>query len=620
MPSIWDLIPVSSVPVQSFTWPPDPLQLFGGRQDTPPRRNASMPTSPPFGWAPASNDPASSPTYSGGILGALTGVDVADPARTARLDEDHARRAYEFALWLSGPGSRGAARPTRELAANPGPSINTPAVPVTAGAVAPPQRAGTQASPGATGTRASQHKYWLAAHGIDTGPAPMDRNEALARTANTRRLASEGWEAGYGDQPIIPYRWARTDDGVPAPNRFTGHLWNLGSTLNWAADKAVRGARGAYLGAIGGAAGIAGDLGLESHPDELARAIPEGINVLGAVTMQPELRMLPRFPVSAAVRFAAKHPGEAIAGVAEPYLFNRPMDWAMKNVVPEGAGIFGGRLSRTADLSALARAEKMEAAGLDTRNIRRETGWGRGADGQWKYEIPDESSRMIAPVKAGDQPVALETRFEHPDFAKAYPDDWNAVKVAPLPEDVLARRPDLAGKYNAETRTIYLNPNMVPEKQRLNVLHELQHVVQKREGFAPGGSPKMLEVIAAAKAEIDKQNAELIKQRDGLFAQRDRYIKEQQAARPDADATRLEQEFWKQNRELQNTWGNINHELENTQERIKKASVAQYNRLAGEVEAENVVKRADWDDAERRIRPPEDTAIPYSEQLVLPPR
>jgi uncharacterized protein DUF6782 len=216
--------------------------------------------------------------------------------------------------------------------------------------------------------------------------------------------------------------------------------------------------------------------------------------------------------------------------------------------------------------------------------------------------------------------VAPETRFEHPDFAKAYPDDWNAVKVAPLPEDVLARRPDLAGKYNAETRTIYLNPNMVPEKQRLNVLHELQHVVQKREGFAPGGSPKMLEVIAAAKAEIDKQNADLIKQRDGLFAQRDRYIKEQQAARPDADATRLEQEFWKQNRELQNTWGNINHELENTQERIKKASVAQYNRLAGEVEAENVVKRADWDDAERRIRPPEDTAIPYSEQLVLPPR
>lgn len=67
--------------------------------------------------------------------GALPGADVADPARIARLAED-ARRAYEFTLWAFGPPSRGPAQRTRELAANPGPSTNTPAIPIAATAVA----------------------------------------------------------------------------------------------------------------------------------------------------------------------------------------------------------------------------------------------------------------------------------------------------------------------------------------------------------------------------------------------------------------------------------------------------------------------------------------------------
>jgi hypothetical protein len=72
---------------------------------------------------------------------------------------------------------------------------------------------------------------------------------------------------------------------------------------------------------------MAGDSGAASHPDELAQALPETINVIGAATAQPELSMLPRFPVSTAVRSAARYPGEAAASVAEPYLlYRRPAD------------------------------------------------------------------------------------------------------------------------------------------------------------------------------------------------------------------------------------------------------------------------------------------------------
>jgi hypothetical protein len=163
-------------------------------------------------------------------------------------------------------------------------------------------------------------QYWQAQHGIDTGPVPMDRAKALARTENTRRLASEGWDAGYGEQPIIPYEWKRTYNSTA---QAANTLWNAGTVLPWTADKVARTARGAYLGAIGGLAGMAGDSGAASHPDELAQALPEMINIIGAATAQPELNMLPRFPVSTALRFASRYPGESVAGVAEPYLLYR---------------------------------------------------------------------------------------------------------------------------------------------------------------------------------------------------------------------------------------------------------------------------------------------------------
>jgi hypothetical protein len=163
-------------------------------------------------------------------------------------------------------------------------------------------------------------RYWQAQHGIDTGPPAMNRDEALVRTANTRRLASEGWQAGYGDQPILPHQWATASN---TPNPLTGVLWNMATMPQAALDRTLRTARGAYLGAISGLAGAAGDAGLEGHPDELARALPEMINVIGAATAQPELTLLPRFPMSTAVRFAAKYPGEAVAGMAEPYLLYR---------------------------------------------------------------------------------------------------------------------------------------------------------------------------------------------------------------------------------------------------------------------------------------------------------
>jgi hypothetical protein len=672
------------VPVQPFTWPPDPWQLLGGPQGTAPRSDASVPTAPAFGWAPTSAAPSGSPTYPGGndwstTLGASSDADVPDPARITRLAED-ARRAYEFAFWAFGPPSRGPAQRTRELTANPAPSTNTPAIPIAATAVAPsPQRADTQAQAGAQ----ARSNDWQATHGIDTGPPGLNppvprvqdiapRNDALglddvpaptsriidlrpridttehyiadlkARTGGWKSVGTTPyWYAAHRrDVSQDPFPWLAPP--VPPPTRepAAGPGPSISTPATPIATAAVAPspqqadtqpwlgarARSNYWRATNGR-----DVGPGSEwtPEAQARAEMVtnrlfGLNGVERYHTFPERGVIDPFVnLVNAYEDGAFDPRNGVTPEAVEATWDAVQALAaggIKFAKPGAAGIFGGQLSKTAARPALARAEQMEAAGVPASKIRQETGWGRGAEGQWKYEISDHNSRMIAAVKAGDQPVALGTRFEHPEFAKAYPHDWSTLKVVPLPEDVLLRRPDLLGRYNRATQTLELNPNMLPEKQRLVVLHELQHHVQAREGFARGGSRNTFEVIAAAEDVIAKQNVALTKERDALFAQRDQYIKDQQAARRNADAAVLEQEFWQQDPALRRRWGNIDHELNNTKGRISKEQFEQYKRLAGEVEARNVEKRADMPPAERRIRPPEDTAEhPYSDQLVLPP-
>ena len=58
-----------------------------------------------------------------------------------------------------------------------------------------------------------------------------------------------------------------------------------------------------------------------------------------------------------------------------------------------------GRNAATANLEALERAEQMETDGGSVGEIYRETGWFRGADGQWRFEIDDSSMRYY---KGGD--------------------------------------------------------------------------------------------------------------------------------------------------------------------------------------------------------------------------
>lgn len=62
---------------------------------------------------------------------------------------------------------------------------------------------------------------------------------------------------------------------------------------------------------------------------------------------------------------------------------------------------FAGERARTADLDALAKAKEMEAAKADRRDIWSQTGWFKGTDGKWRFEIDDSGVQLVDDVTTG---------------------------------------------------------------------------------------------------------------------------------------------------------------------------------------------------------------------------
>ena len=109
--------------------------------------------------------------------------------------------------------------------------------------------------------------------------------------------------------------------------------------------------------------------------------------------------------------------------------------------------------------------------------IKEVTGWERGKDGKWRYEIQDGRLEKVenGTYKLGDI-------YDAPEFYKAYPDAKN-IQVS---IDVRKN-----GRENSwffpETNSIEIN---VKNDYRViqDLVHELQHYIQFKEGFAIGGN------------------------------------------------------------------------------------------------------------------------------------
>ena len=147
--------------------------------------------------------------------------------------------------------------------------------------------------------------------------------------------------------------------------------------------------------------------------------------------------------------------------------------------------MFAGEKARTANRAALERAQRETESELHpSEMIRRSTGWHKGPDGKWRFEIDDSKAQF------GDESSNRMGDFLlHEELYEAYP-ELREIKVEKLGEDAPER---LRGRYLADEKKIQYNPNL-SQKERMKVmLHEIQHIIQRTEGLGKGGSRKLAE-------------------------------------------------------------------------------------------------------------------------------
>jgi len=145
---------------------------------------------------------------------------------------------------------------------------------------------------------------------------------------------------------------------------------------------------------------------------------------------------------------------------------------------------FAGENANTADRVKLAEAQRMEDGGASAEDIFNTTGWLKGKDGKWRFEIPDnvEDVDFDALEKYGE--MQLVRVYYNEKLFDAYPFLRRVnIKLA----DELQN--DADGQVNPGAQEILLNrAKLRGDEMPFTLIHEIQHLIQDEEGFASGGN------------------------------------------------------------------------------------------------------------------------------------
>ena len=201
---------------------------------------------------------------------------------------------------------------------------------------------------------------------------------------------------------------------------------------------------------------------------------------------------------------------------------------------------FGGRNAARANMASLDQAQQMEEQQVDAETIRRLTGWFRGADDKWRFEIDDSGMRFevrgdlnfgdpdyqryrelrnrleAEMLDLGGAPLTEAEHAEFSELATRYSNYYRRPGVrgdGSLPstrlsdyvqhDELFEQYPQLRdatlifaeldggelGSYNRETNTVTLDTSLRGEARSDTLVHEIQHAIQAQEGFASGSSP-----------------------------------------------------------------------------------------------------------------------------------
>ena len=142
----------------------------------------------------------------------------------------------------------------------------------------------------------------------------------------------------------------------------------------------------------------------------------------------------------------------------------------------------GGVNAKTAEVGRLADAERMEQGGADSETVRRETGWYRGYDGKWRFEIDDSKMHFINHREESRRTWKLDELIRHDALFAAYPElrDYTVLNFG-ISDDVEAA-------FYPGLNRITLDPRLSRAEKRAALIHEIQHAIQLIEGFSVGAT------------------------------------------------------------------------------------------------------------------------------------
>lgn len=281
--------------------------------------------------------------------------------------------------------------------------------------------------------------------------------------------------------------------------------------------------------------------------------------------------------------------------------------------IPHFGGMFAGKGAKTADLVALRKAEDLEKAGGDADAIWRDTGWGRGADGEWRFEIDDSGARL---TEKGNQEAAARAMSELVDHTEAYAAYPDLADVSTRFEPISPSRTP-SGSYTAPENREHLDLFDISEEidvfgvpERLSTgLHEAQHAAQYREGFARGASPREYARGPMFDDKAKSLQGDLSKALTGdLMHRPDDILRDIRYLPPDELSAIVRKHGFDS---AEDAMDFLRYQDE------KRTPFSQYHRTSGEVEARNVEARMDWTPEQRRETPPWHTEdVPRDQQIV----
>lgn len=188
---------------------------------------------------------------------------------------------------------------------------------------------------------------------------------------------------------------------------------------------------------------------------------------------------------------------------------------------------YGGRKAKTAKSSLLDKAKGMESKGKSSEEIRKDTGWFRGLDRKWRFEINDSKMKYTVDWKKRLQNSVelkrlegyykiLEEKLRNNTITKSEENKFyalddkivgyinaNKTTLGDLVNhtELFAAYPQLKdirvifdyqlktkGNYDPKINVITLNALLNEQGQKKTLVHEIQHAIQGIEGFAHGAN------------------------------------------------------------------------------------------------------------------------------------